>query len=118
MYLAPDCLDARTLDRTLSNMGRVDSIVIEIDGEDQPRVIAIEVGWIALANRLHPRLARWLTRLVTKWGIGQREPYRIPWGQLERMGNDFKVDVDAENTPARAGERWMREKIIGRIPGS
>jgi len=31
---------------------------------------------------------------------------------------DVKVDVEAEASPALYWERWMRERIVRRIPGA
>jgi hypothetical protein len=42
----------------------------------------------------------------------------VPWSKVIKVGIDVKVDLDAEKTPALAWERWVRERIIGRIPGA
>jgi hypothetical protein len=111
MFLVRDVLDNRLLDRRKRKMGRVDGVVLSVAPGEQPRVTHLEIGGVTLARRVHPRLARWLARRG-------RPPYRIPWARVRDVGIDVTVDVDAEKTPALAWERWIREKVIGRIPGA
>ena len=118
MNLIRDCLDKQLIDRTGRKMGRVDGIVMEFEGEAQPRVTFIEVGAVTQATRLHPRLGRWVAALARKWGRATSDPYRVPWAQVVPTGNDVTVGVVAEETPALAWERWLRARVIGRIPGA
>jgi hypothetical protein len=99
-------------------MGRVDGIVVEIDGDEQPRVASVEVGVVTQASRLHPRLGRWAARLAKRWGKAAGDPYRIPWAQITMTGVNVTAGVEAEETPALAWERWLRAKVVGRIPGA
>src|SRR5919108_461534 len=61
--LTHDVLDSQLMDREGRPCGKVDGIVLVV-GEHgtPPRVVALEVGALTLARRLHPRLARWLMR--------------------------------------------------------
>ena len=72
MNLVRDCLDKQLRDREGRKMGRVDGLVMELDGEAQPRVTFIEVGAVAQAARLHPRLGRWVAALARRWGRAER----------------------------------------------
>jgi hypothetical protein len=56
--------------------------------------------------------------LVGKLGLTPLESFRIPWSQVLDVGIDIDVDVDAEHTPACAVEHWLRQHIVGRIPGA
>ncbi|MHC5935237.1 hypothetical protein [Nostoc sp.] len=47
--------------------------------------------------------------------MSQSEPFRIPWSKVRDVGIDVEVDVEA--TPALAYEKWLRDRIIARIPG-
>ena len=111
MHLARDVLDNQLLDRRKRKMGRVDGVVLELVPGKPPRVAHLEVGGVTLAHRVHHRLGRWFA------GRG-RKPYRIPWGRVRDVGINVLVEVDAEQTPAYTWERWLREKVIARIPGS
>jgi hypothetical protein len=95
-----DVLDKQLVDRQQRKMGKVDGIVVELrDGKP-------------------PRLAQWLAALARRWGIGRGEPFRIPWSQVRDIGIDVEVDLDVEQTPVLAWERWLSKHVIGRIPGA
>src|SRR5215475_11030465 len=113
-----DILDKQLVDRRQRNMGKVDGLILELHDGRPPRLAYITVGGTTLARRLHPRLAQWLAAVQRTWGIGRGEPFRIPWAQVRDIGIDVEVDVDAEQTPALAWERWLRKHVIGRIPGA
>jgi sporulation protein YlmC with PRC-barrel domain len=118
MDLARDCLDEQLVDHTGRHMGRVDGIVITFENDEQPRVAFVETGAVTQAARLHPRLGRWVERIVKRWGKAESDPYRIPWSEIVVTGVCVTAGVEAEKTPAFAWERWLRAKIIGRIPGA
>lgn len=118
MDLIHDVLDAQLRDRDGRKIGRIDSIVIALDGDGPPRVVAAEVGPVALAARVHPRVAAWLSGWLRRRGSVLASPYRIEWAALRRVDNDFTIDADASSVPITAGEQWTREQFIGRIPGA
>jgi sporulation protein YlmC with PRC-barrel domain len=118
MRLIAEVLDKQVLDRRGQKMGKVDGIVIELRADGPPRVAAVEIGSTVLARRLHPALADWLLRLRRRAGVEGEEPLRIPFGKVRDVGIDLEVDLDAESSAAFAWERWLRERIVGRIPGS
>jgi hypothetical protein len=116
--LVRDVLDNQLIDRRKEKMGKVDGLLLELREGKPPRVAAIEVGVITLARRIHPRLAAPLTRLRRRRGFSWLRSFRIPWSRVLEVGIDVQVDLDAERTPARATERCVKEKLIGRIPGA
>ena len=118
MELIRDCLDKQLIDRNGRKMGKVDGLVMSFEKSERPRVAFIEVGAVAQARRLHPRLAKWITRLSKKWRVDRSDPYRIPWSKVVVSGIDVTAGVDAEETPALAWEKWLRKNVIGRIPGA
>ncbi len=79
----------------------------------RPVVRALLVGPEPLARRVGPRIGR----LVERTTGGQRE-LRIPWEHVASVGPDVDLEVPADATGATHAEDWVREKIIGRIPGS
>jgi hypothetical protein len=118
MDLVRDLLDKQLFGTNETPMGKVDGIVVELRDGTPPRVVALETGLRTQARRLHPRLEGWARRLARAWGDDEGR-YRIPWSKvLVVAGDDVKVDVDAEKTPAFALERWLREKMIAYIPGA
>jgi sporulation protein YlmC with PRC-barrel domain len=118
MDLARDCLDSQLVDLNCRHMGRVDGIIIEIEEGKPPRVAFVESGVVTQAARLHPRLGRLVARLAKRFGVAESDPYRIPWSEVTPTGVNVTVGVEAEQTPAFAWEKWLRAKIIGRIPGA
>ncbi|MBN3881705.1 MAG: hypothetical protein V7K64_22805 [Nostoc sp.] len=117
MNIIRDVLDNQLVDRNQHKMGKVDGIVMELQDGQPPRLAYIEVGVTTLAKRLNPRLARLVAAIASKWGAKQSEPFRIPWSKVRDVGIDVEVDIEAEATPALAYEKWLRDRIIARIPG-
>jgi sporulation protein YlmC with PRC-barrel domain len=117
MDVIRDVLDNQLVDRNQRKMGKVDGIVVELREGKPPRLAYLEVGLPVLARRLHPRLEHWITAIENKWGAKHSEPVRIPWSKVQDIGIDVDVNVEAEETAILAWEKWLREKVIKRIPG-
>jgi hypothetical protein len=118
MDVIRDVLDNQLVDRHQRKMGKVDGIAIELRDGKPPRLAYIEVGMSTLARRLHPRLAHWVAALQGKWGAKHGESFRIPFSKILHVGIDVNLDLEAETTPVLDYEKWLRENIIGRIPGA
>jgi hypothetical protein len=118
IYLARDCLDNRLLDRKGNPVGHIDGVIMTIEGDTQPRITAIEVGSVAQARRIGPRVGRWLERLSQRFGRMRPNPYRIPWSALEPGAHDYSVNLDAADLPQLAWEHWFRERVVARLPGA
>jgi hypothetical protein len=117
--LIRDVLDKQLLDRDEVPLGRVDGIILLIGSEhSRPRVIQIESGLATLGRRIHPALARLLHRFSKKLGWRWKRPVRIAWSKIESIGKDLKLDLCGQQSPLLARERWLRDHVIGRIPGS
>jgi hypothetical protein len=117
MDLFRDCLDQPVFDRKHRRMGRVDGIIIELEPTRPPRVAAIEIGMITLADRV----SSWLSEKILfamKRLRNRSDRYQIPWSRIRVGLNEVTADVEAEDTPALALELWLRQKVIGRIPGA
>lgn len=118
MDIIRDVLDNQLVDRNQHPMGKVDGIIMELRDGEPPRLAYIEVGVTTLAKRINPRLAGWVEAIARTWGARQSEPFRIPWSKVRDVGIDVEVDVDAQETPALAYEKWLSDRIITRIPGA
>jgi sporulation protein YlmC with PRC-barrel domain len=114
MELGRAMLDQQVIDVHDNLMGKVDGVVLELRQGQPARVSAIVIGGTTALWRIHPGLARWAER---KLG-GEGHPARIPWSRILKIGVDVKVDVDAARSPALRWERWVRDRIIRRIPGA
>jgi len=118
MQLGQALLDQQVVDRNGQLMGKVDGIVLEVRAGKPPRVARLIIGGGTAAHRVHPRWGAWLLRWRRRWGPANDRPYEIPWSAVRKIGVDVKVDVAAEDTPAFSWEHWVRDRIIGRIPGA
>ena len=116
MDIGREILDQQLVDRTGVNMGKVDSVMLELREGRPPRIAAVLTGGHLLARRLHPRLESVMRRLTSGWGPPNHDPVRIPWAQVRKIGVDVKVDVEANRV--MPWEHWIRDHIIGRIPGA
>lgn len=86
--------------------------LVEMSG----RLAAVSHHTIKDALREHPRIERWVVRMTRRWGPQHLAPVRIPWSRVKKIGVDVKVDMDA--APMMRWEHWVRDHIIGRIPGA
>ena len=118
MQLVRDILDCQVIDRRRLRVGKVDGIVLVVDDGGQPRVGAIEIGAVTLARRIHPAFGSWVRRATRGLGVGPGDPLRVPVAKVRRDGINLRADIDRDETPAFAWERWLRDHVIGRIPGS
>jgi sporulation protein YlmC with PRC-barrel domain len=111
-------LDQQVIDRNGEPMGKLDGITIQLRQGKPPKVLHLVLGGGTAARRLHPGFADWLLRWRRRWGPQHDVPFEVPWSKVLKVGIDVKVDLDAERTPALAWEHWVRDRIIGRIPGA
>ena len=118
MDLVRDCLDKQLVDRIGRPIGRIDGIVMTIDGDAQPRVTAIEIGSVTLARRVHAVAGRWMEKLVRRWGKVRPNPYPVPWSAIAPHDGKYRADVDAASIPTLEWERWLAKRVLARIPGA
>lgn len=119
MKLLRDLLDKQVVDREQVKIGKVDGLVAELRSGKPPRIIAIELGSITLARRLGARPGRWMARLAVKLGGKQHgEPHWIAWHKVKDIGIDIEFDIDVRETSIFAWQDWLRDHVIGRIPGA
>src|SRR5690242_20080424 len=99
MKLIRDLLDKQVVDRKQIKIGKVDGIVMQLRPDDAPRILFVEIGAIALARRLGPRVGRLASRVWKRLGGEKsRKPYRIPWGKVRDVGVDIEFDIDVQDT--------------------
>jgi hypothetical protein len=116
--LVHDLLDTQILDVRERPAGKVDGIVLDLRDSRPPRVIAIEIGGLTLARRLHPRLGALAARWTRRAGPFALHAVRIPWSAVRRIERGhIRLRIDATHTPLWALERWLA-KLYAHIPGS
>lgn len=119
MDLVRDILDRQVVDREQVKIGKVDGILAELRPGKPPRVVAVELGSVALARRLGRRPGRWMARLASRLGGARHaEPHRIEWHKVRDIGVDVEFDIDVRETEIFDWQIWLRDHVIGRIPGA
>lgn len=117
MDLIRDFLDRKVVDRHGREMGRVDSIVLELRKDAAPRVVAIEIGPAVLAHRIHPALGRLVAAFEHVFKVDEGRPVRLPLSSVLEFDPHIKVDVAFGETAAATIEQNLR-RIVTRLPGS
>jgi sporulation protein YlmC with PRC-barrel domain len=116
MDIVRDLLDKNVIDRNGREMGRVDSILLEL-GEGPPRITALLIGPSVLGARLHPALGRAVAALETRLGIARGRPTTIPSADIDHINHKIRVRVAIGETAAAAFEQLVR-RWIAKLPGS
>jgi sporulation protein YlmC with PRC-barrel domain len=117
MDLIRDLLDRKVVDRNGREMGRVDSVVLQLKDGAPPRAIGFDIGPAVLAHRVHPMLGRLVAGLEYALGIDAGRPVRIPFERVLDVKDHVRVDVTFGETAASAVEQWLR-RWVSRIPWS
>jgi hypothetical protein len=117
MHLVRDLLDKAVVDRNGREMGRVDRVVLEGGRGSPSRVVAIEVGASALAERVARRFGGWITGLLYGLGIEQGQPLRVRAGEILEVTDTVKVDLAFGETAAANLENKLR-RLVKQIPGA
>jgi hypothetical protein len=104
-------LDRQVLDREGVPVTAVDDLEltdipfdVDLDGVEPPIVENLLSGAV-LGTRIfggRPPASRW---------------HRIPWSSIAELGIALSLDAHAEDFELTWPERWVRDRIIGRIPG-
>jgi sporulation protein YlmC with PRC-barrel domain len=113
ILLMRDVVDNQLLDSSDERITKVAGVEAELRGDARPVVTALLVGPGPLARRIGPRIGRLAERI-----IGGGREVRIPWQHVRKVGPDVRLNVPAGATSATRAEDWVREKIIGKMPGS
>jgi hypothetical protein len=115
--LTRDVLDKQLVDRDETKMGRVDSVVLELRGDQPPRIVAIEMGFVVLARRVGPRVERWVEKL-RRFSVRKTARQRIAWEKVKEVKPyQIELDVKASETPAFDWERWLRDHFVAKVEG-
>jgi sporulation protein YlmC with PRC-barrel domain len=114
MLVGRDVMDQQVVDAEGRLMGKVDGVVLDLDADGEARLGGLVIGGTTLLWRIHPGLARWAE---AKLGGEGRITY-VPWSRVRKIGVDIKVDVEGPRARAFHWEHWVRDHLIGRIPGA
>ncbi|MEV4701839.1 hypothetical protein [Actinoplanes sp. NPDC049316] len=119
MLLGFDLLDRQIVDRDGQPVGKVDDVELGYDADGVPRISALLTGQRVLGRRIGGGLGRWIAGVAHRLaGPGDRGPVRIGIEQVGRIGSAIDLTVSRGDLPEPPLETWLREHLIGRIPGA
>ncbi len=114
-------LDRQIIDKDGLMAGNVDDLELTFpeEGTGPPIVTAIYAGPGALARRVGGRLGDWIESVHARLHPSERPgPARIPFGVVKRFDNHVELTVSRSDLEVGRLERWVRERIIDKIPGA
>jgi hypothetical protein len=121
--LPPPKVNGQLLDAQLHLLDRQ---VLDVAGEPVTAVDDIELGGFELGARVDPDAPPVIAAFVSGRALaarlfGGRPPdsrlARIPWKLATDVGVVIQLAVACDELDITWGERWLREKVIGPIPG-
>jgi sporulation protein YlmC with PRC-barrel domain len=119
MELVRDLLDKQVIDRNGAKMGRVDGIIAELQADGTAKVIAIEMGSLTMARRIGVRTARLVAWFLARTASKRHaKSYQVPINAVCEIGLDVRLHLEVRDTPVHDWQTWLRENIVGRIPGA
>jgi sporulation protein YlmC with PRC-barrel domain len=119
MLIGFDLLDRQILDRDGEPVGKVDDVELDVDADGTPYVAALLVGQHALGQRIGGRLGSWIAGTARRLSPDyHRGPIRIPYDLVSELNSAVNLSVHRELLPDPALESWLRDHLIGRIPGA
>lgn len=113
-------LDRQLIDRDGRMAGCVDDLELESsDDTGQLYVTAIISGPGALAQRMgRRRFGTWMRWVHAIVSTGDGDPSRIPFNLVSDIGSHITIAADHGDVGSGSAERWVRDHIIDRLPGS
>ena len=120
LYAALHLLDRQLVDADGHLCGNVDDLELTETDEGMVYVSALVSGPGALWYRLGRRRLGgwWRDHIGVLMGATDPDPDRIPIRHVADIGSAITISLDAATLPSLATEHWVRDHIIGHIPGS
>jgi hypothetical protein len=116
--LARDVLDKLLVDERGREFGRVDGVLIHVRQGRPPRVAEFEIGVYTVLRRANRRAGEWLARVMERFSPVSLKSARLPCDRFKARGNRLMIPINAEHDPRlMPGEKWLRERVIKRVPG-
>ncbi|WP_327010162.1 hypothetical protein OHA72_24715 [Dactylosporangium sp. NBC_01737] len=113
-----ELLDRQIVDLAGEPIGKVDDVELTVVA-GAPHVAALLSGPQALGRRLGGRLGTWISGVAGRVHPAEHpDPLRIPWDLVASHDSAVKLTVRRELLAAPLLEEWLRDHVVGRIPGS
>jgi sporulation protein YlmC with PRC-barrel domain len=120
VYAGLHMLDRQMVDGHGRFCGKVDDVELEESPDSGALyVTGLWSGAGSLSRRLGGhRLGHFLERAYAALSGVPGQPAFVPLSRVQEIGDDIRITGDSEDLATAATERWVREHVIGRIPGS
>jgi hypothetical protein len=121
IFLGLRIVDSQVIDAQGKMAGEADDLELTMSRrrDGAPHVSAILTGPGALAHRLGGRLGLWLESVHKRLHPSENAgPARIPFDVVREVGNHVQLSVPRSELDISRFEDWVRDRIIGRIPGA
>jgi sporulation protein YlmC with PRC-barrel domain len=119
MLIGFHLLDRQILDCDGAPVGKVDDVELDRGPDGVLYVAALLSGQQALGDRIGGRLGRWIAGTARRLSPDyHRGPIRIPFDLVAEITSAVNLSVRRELLPDPPLETWLREHLIGRIPGA
>jgi sporulation protein YlmC with PRC-barrel domain len=119
MLLAFDLLDRQIVDRDGAPVGKVDDIELATGEDGVPYVAALLVGQQALGRRIGGWLGGCIENTARRFAPERHPtPIRIPFDLVGEVDSAVHLTVRRELLTEPPLETWLRDHLIGRIPGA
>ena len=115
-----ELLDRQMIDINERMAGNVDDLELTFPSDGGPPLVtAILAGPGALARRIGGRIGGTIASIHERLQErGVEGPARISFGVVTSIGSDVRLSVSRKDLEVHRFERWARDTIIARIPGS
>jgi sporulation protein YlmC with PRC-barrel domain len=115
-----ELLDRQMVDRNGRMAGNVDDLELTFAHEGGPPLVtAILAGPGALSRRVGGRLGDAIASVHERLQESDIEgPARISFGAVASIGSDVRLTVSRQDLEIYRFERWARDTIVAKIPGS
>ena len=119
VYLDFHLLDRQIMDSQERMVGNVDDLELTLREDGRLQVTALLVGQQVLGDRIGGRLGRWMSAVARRLAPDpDPPPIRIPYDLVARVGSEITLRVPADLLVEPPLEGWLRQHLIGRIPGA
>jgi sporulation protein YlmC with PRC-barrel domain len=119
MLIGFDLLDRQIVDADGEPVGKVDDVELTYGDDGVPSVTALLCGQQALGERIGGALGRWIVATARRMSEPpDRPPIRIPMSFIAEVTSAINLSVRRELLTDPPLEIWLRDHLIGRIPGA
>ncbi len=116
-YISLRLLDRRVVDADGEPLGRVNDLAFEQPAHGPPRLVSILMGPEALGARLGGVLGDIVSAAGRLRTDGANQP-EVAIADLASVGVEVRLKAHRDDLPFPRSEGWVREHVIGRIPGA